>query len=128
MPQVTVPQGILHWMEMTGVAEAPTVVLIHGWGGESNFWELEQKHLAKRFRVIAVDLRGSGRSEGDWNSFSIDEFASDIVTILDAAGAKTDDDNGISMRAVVAHDLARNKPRRGNSLALVATSSPPYVP
>jgi pimeloyl-[acyl-carrier protein] methyl ester esterase len=42
----------------------PTLVLLHGWGLNLRVWDGLATALAERFRVVAVDLPGHGRS--DW--------------------------------------------------------------
>lgn len=49
--------------EAYGAKRAPTVVLLHGLGASSYSWRLVIRRLAKHRRVIALDLRGHGRSE-----------------------------------------------------------------
>jgi pimeloyl-ACP methyl ester carboxylesterase len=43
-------------------AGAPTVLLIHGWGGSGRYWRDTVKRLGDRFRFVVPDLPGSGRS------------------------------------------------------------------
>lgn len=40
----------------------PAVVLLHGWGLNVRVWDGLAAALSDRFRVIAVDLPGHGRS------------------------------------------------------------------
>jgi pimeloyl-[acyl-carrier protein] methyl ester esterase len=41
------------------------LVLLHGWGGNLGVWRGVVRELAPRFRVIAIDLPGHGRSDFD---------------------------------------------------------------
>ena len=43
--------------------EGPLVLLLHGFPETSHAWRKQIPVLAKRFRVVAPDLRGYGRSE-----------------------------------------------------------------
>jgi len=95
--------------------------LIHGLGGDAGFWQAELKDLARHYRVLAVDLRGFGESVGGWQAFSIDEFAADVVAVLDAAGIATAHIIGFSMGGLVAQALVINAPDRVSSLTLAAT-------
>ena len=40
----------------------PAVLLVPGLGGTSNAYQVQADTLAERFRVVRVDLAGSGRS------------------------------------------------------------------
>ncbi|MFE2108501.1 alpha/beta fold hydrolase [Kitasatospora sp. NPDC059463] len=50
-------------VEVHGQPGAPTVVLAHGWTCSTAFWAPVIHQLADRYRVVAYDQRGHGRSE-----------------------------------------------------------------
>ena len=52
----------LHY-EMRG--RGKDLVLLHGWGLNLGVWDDLSRALARRFRVIAIDLPGHGRSDWD---------------------------------------------------------------
>ncbi|WP_426269895.1 alpha/beta fold hydrolase [Dyella kyungheensis] len=110
----------MHWLE-EGPDDAPAVVLIHGLGGDAQFWGVEQAALARHFRVLAVDLRGSGLSPGTVEAFSIEDLARDIESMLDEAGISSTHVIGFSMGGVVAQALAVASPQRIDRLVLAAT-------
>jgi pimeloyl-[acyl-carrier protein] methyl ester esterase len=43
----------------------PDLVLLHGWSLNLGVWETLARELAARFRIIAIDLPGHGRSDWD---------------------------------------------------------------
>ena len=60
------------------------LVLVHGIGAGSDLWLLQVENLSKYFHVIAVDLRGFGRSDrprGDHN-YSLPIMAEDIRNVI----------------------------------------------
>lgn len=124
MPTVNTARGALHWIE-AGQPTAPAVLLIHGLGGDAGFWAAEQPALAARFRVLAVDLRGSGLTPGTANAFSADDLAQDLLAILDHAGIDAVHVVGFSMGGVVAQALASTAPARVQRLVLAATFATP---
>lgn len=67
--------------------DAPTLVLIHGWAQSSKCWgEALVGDLARRHRVIAMDLRGHGESDiPDAEHLTADDFADDVAAVLEAA-------------------------------------------
>jgi len=111
----------LHWLEDGPGADAPAVVLIHGLGGDAQFWSVEQAALAARFRVLAVDMRGSGLSPGCVDGVCIDDLARDVESILDEAGIASAHVVGFSMGGVVTQALACTAPHRVERLVLAAT-------
>lgn len=48
---------------VTEAGKGRNVVLIHGWTADSHDWSWQLPVLESRYRTIAVDLRGHGRSE-----------------------------------------------------------------
>lgn len=69
--------------EVYGPADAPPVVLVHGWVCAKRFWRLQVHDLMADHRVVAFDLRGHGDSgapkDGDW---SLDTLAADLEAVL----------------------------------------------
>src|SRR6185436_1661479 len=45
------------------IGEGPPVLLIHGFGEDSDVWKNQVEELQKDFRLIIPDLPGSGKSE-----------------------------------------------------------------
>ena len=95
-----------------GTADAPPVLCLHGVTGHGErFRMLAEERWAKRFRVIAPDLRGHGRSgwEPPWN---LATHVADIVETLDALGVGAADVVGHSFGGRLALELAAAHPER----------------
>ena len=61
------------------------VVLVHGLGGTgTDIWKRQLADLAKEYRVIAYDLRGSGQSEVTPGPYSIDLLTEDLRAVVAA--------------------------------------------
>lgn len=120
MPNSYTTQKGIRWIEEGTGANKQVVVLIHGLGGDALFWGAEQKALARRFRVLAVDLRGSGLSAVTTEKFSIQDLADDVASVLDEAKISTANIVGFSMGGLVAQALALAAPSRVKSLVLAA--------
>lgn len=88
MPHLDRP-GARLWYEECGAG--PVVVTTHGVTENSTYWSLTgvTDALARRHRVVSMDLRGHGRSEvvGDDPGFDVDMVAADIVALADHVGA-----------------------------------------
>ena len=61
------------------------VVFIHGWCGDAAQWQSHIAPVAKRYRVIAVDLVGHGRSSEELrDTWTIPRLAEDVAGLLEA--------------------------------------------
>jgi len=111
----------LHYVE-DGRGEA--VVLIHGLGGHTFSFRHTLPALAKRFRVVAVDLKGFGFSErpkgGD---YSITAQARLMLRLMDELGIEHATVVGHSLGGEVAMRVAAAAPERVDALVLAASVS-----
>lgn len=65
---------------------SPAVVLIHGAFGNRSHYAAQIEHLARRRRVLAVDLRGHGESDVPREGFRLRDYAEDTLAVCEAAG------------------------------------------
>lgn len=68
------------WYEDHG--EGELIVLLHGWCMSSAVWQVQIELLKTSFRVVAPDLRGHGRSRGDFAGFGFTVFAADLAALF----------------------------------------------
>lgn len=99
----------------------PTVVLIHGAGGNHLHWPPSLRTLPGA-RVCALDLPGHGRSGGAGRK-EIGEYAADVVGLLDGLGVERAVLIGHSMGGAIAQSLALTYPERAAGLVLVGTGA-----
>lgn len=64
--------------------QGPAVVLLHGTSANHAVWHPVGDALADRATVIALDQRGHGRSDKPERGYAADDFAADVITVLDA--------------------------------------------
>lgn len=95
----------------TGAANAPILLLIHGLGDESDTWRAIIPPLARRYRVIAPDLPGFGRSSGPNGGYSLTFFARTIAEFITALGLQQVTLVGHSLGAMIAQRLSIGLPR-----------------
>src|SRR5271154_2275967 len=76
--------GLRTHVALAGPADAPPVLLVHGWPQHWWTWRHVIPTLAERFRVIAPDLRGHGWSEAPASGYEKEQLASDLLAVLDA--------------------------------------------
>jgi len=61
-----------------------SVVLVHGWGCDSGYWQRQRDWLAERYRVISVDLAGHGKSSSNRTNWSMTAFGEDVAAVAAA--------------------------------------------
>jgi pimeloyl-ACP methyl ester carboxylesterase len=105
-----------------GVAADPTAVLVHGNGAHAHWWDALVPWLLPGWHLVAPDLRGHG--ESDWAEpprYRLEDFAADLLAVLDALGAGPVVLVGHSMGGRVTAWLAARHPERVRALALLDT-------
>ncbi len=114
--------GIRLHYEAIGRRTSTPVLMIQGLGADKHLWDLQRYVLATRYRVIAHDNRGAGRSDKPFGSYSLQQMADDAIAVLDHAGIDTAHVVGASMGGAISQVLAIMHPHRIRSLSLVCTS------
>jgi 3-oxoadipate enol-lactonase len=108
----------LVWSE---AGDGPPVVLLHGLGGDAGFWTAAVTRWATEFRVLTVDLPGSGASPVPDEPPTIEGFADALRDVLDSAGVARAHVVGFSMGGLVAQALATGHRDRVDRLVLAST-------
>jgi pimeloyl-ACP methyl ester carboxylesterase len=100
-----------------------TLVLVHGWTCDSTSWAAQVPVLARKYRVLTLDLPGHGQSGSPKDGkFSMDLFARAVEAVRAEAGIDKIVLVGHSMGAPVIRQYARLFPQ--HVAALVAVDGP----
>jgi pimeloyl-ACP methyl ester carboxylesterase len=104
-----------------GPRDGVPLVLLNHWGAVLDNFDPEiVDGLARVHRVIAVDYRGIGGSEGT-APVTVDEMARDVIALIGALGLPTIDLLGFSLGGFVAQDIALKAPGLVRKLILTGT-------
>ncbi|HEX2052564.1 MAG TPA: alpha/beta fold hydrolase [Actinomycetota bacterium] len=105
------------------------LLLVHGFPMDRRIWAHQVSGLSNLRRVVAVDLRGRGKSpapaEAGW---SLDDHADDLAETIDSLGVEQVDLGGISMGGYIVFAFLRRYPDMVRSLILVSTRATPDPP
>lgn len=85
----------------------PCLFFIHGSGGDHSLWSFQYAGLSKGFNIIAVELPGHGRSEGDGED-DINKYALWVKKLLSIMKLKNVVIVGHSLGAAIALHFASN--------------------
>jgi 3-oxoadipate enol-lactonase len=114
--------------EAFGRRDAPAVLMIQGLGTDKHGWDMQRFTLARSYRVIAFDNRGSGRSDKPFGTYSLEQMADDAVAVLDHLDVAAAHVVGASMGGAISQVMALRHPTRVLSLTLACTAcrNPPW--
>jgi len=98
------------------------VVLLHGFPHDRSLWTQQRLALASRVRCLVPDLRGFGESSAQ-APFTMDQYADDVVALLDRLEVPRAVIGGLSMGGYVAMAMWRRHPHRVAGLVLCDTKA-----
>ena len=104
-------------MAVEDEGDGDAVVCLHGLGGSSNSWTPVMPALSP-YRVVRIDLPGSGRSHAVPGTLSIERLALAVLTVCARLGIARAHFLGHSMGTIVCQLLAAEQPKLVRSLAL----------
>jgi pimeloyl-ACP methyl ester carboxylesterase len=84
----------------------PALLFVHGYSADSHDWSWQLPHFAVDHRVIAVDIRGHGRSSAPTDGYTTQQFAADLAAVLEQLDAAPVVAVGHSMGGSVVSALA----------------------
>jgi pimeloyl-ACP methyl ester carboxylesterase len=96
-----------------------TLVFVHGWTCNANFWRLQIPAFANQARVIAVDLPGHGRSDKPQIAYTPDLFARAINAVLVDASVRRAVLVGHSLGTPIIRQFYRMYPKKAAALVIV---------
>jgi pimeloyl-ACP methyl ester carboxylesterase len=113
----------LHYYE-AGAPDAPPLILIHGLGDDADTWRHVLLPLARRHRVIALDLPGFGRSDHPRRAYTLAFYARTVASLLAKLGIAQAALAGSSLGAAIAQRVALARPELAERLILIDGALP----
>ncbi|MGK5637426.1 alpha/beta fold hydrolase [Streptomyces sp. URMC 126] len=120
MPHAIAPDGtrLAHQVRGSG----PPLVLLAGQANSHRWWDAVRADFHTARSTVTLDYRGTGDSDKPDKPYGTEEFADDVVAVLDALGVGRADVYGTSMGGRVAQWVAVRHPHRVRRLVLGCTS------
>jgi pimeloyl-ACP methyl ester carboxylesterase len=75
---------------LTGKGDT-TLVLVHGWCINKEYWKHQQEALSSKYTVVSLDLGGHGQSGHNRNNWTVEEYSKDVQAVI----------NGLELKNVI---------------------------
>jgi pimeloyl-ACP methyl ester carboxylesterase/predicted glycosyltransferase len=103
-----------------------TIVFLPPWSiVHSRVYKAQLPYLSERFRCIAYDGRGNGKSDRpvEVEAYTLDNYVSDAIAVMDATDVRRSVVVGLSFAGMIACVLAAYHPERVKAAVLAGTSA-----
>jgi len=115
--------GIQMHYELHGKEGAPWLVLSHSLACSTRMWDEQVAAFQGRYRILALDTRGHGRSDAPAGPYTLEQLANDLKFLLDLLGVVGAHFCGLSMGGMIGQTCALKYPGTFSSLVLADTTS-----
>ena len=105
--------------DLSGPADAPVIVLVHGLGLNRHVWEKFSSRLSHRYRVLNYDLYGHGESAPAPGTPSLTMFSEQLLGLLDELAIEQCSIIGFSLGGMINRRFAMDHPERLRAMAIL---------
>ncbi len=117
---------LIHYAEQ-GDPNGDAIILLHGWPDSWFSFSRVLPLLPAHSHVYALDQRGFGNSERPECCYTVNDFAADVVALLDAVGIASATIVGHSFGSFVARQVAEAHPTRVARVVLIGSAVTPVT-
>ncbi len=103
--------------------EGEPIIFSHGWMGECPVWNSQIEFFSKKYKVIAYDHRGHGKSDKPKANYSVETLSNDLYSLIQGLDLKKVTLVGHAMGGMTALTFALNHPDKVSKLVLVGTTA-----
>lgn len=104
---------------VSGPADAPAVVLIHGVGLNQDVWQWMEPVLSERYRVVTYDIIGHGASAPPAGVPVLRDLGEQLARLFDHLGIARAAIIGFSLGGMIARRFAQDHPDRTTALVIL---------
>ncbi|NKB22754.1 MAG: alpha/beta fold hydrolase [Alphaproteobacteria bacterium] len=101
-------EGVQVYYEVAG--EGTPFVMLHANPCDHRMWMYQISHFARHYRVIALDMRGYGRTDKVETPYSFEELVQDVISVCEQESVTSGILAGASMGSKIAFKLGVDYP------------------
>lgn len=110
------------------LGQGPSVVFLHAFPLNRTMWTPQVEALKDRHRVITIDLRGHGESDAPMWRYTLEQFADDVIALLQHLSITKATFVGLSMGGYILFALYQNYPGYVQALVFADTRAQADTP
>jgi pimeloyl-ACP methyl ester carboxylesterase len=103
------------------------ILMVHGLGSSQNYWMPVISQISPKFRCVALDSYGAGRSKSNGEKVTLDGLAEDVVALMDSLKIEKAVIAGHSMGGTITCIIASKFPQRVLGIVPVGPVNPGSV-
>ncbi len=126
MPVMRVHGADLYYTDTGGPGEP--VMFLHGFLFDGRQFDAQVAALRDRYRCLALDFRGQGRSAVTRAGYQMEQHTADVLAVIRGLATGPVHLVGLSMGGFVAMRIAARQPELVRSLTLLNTSAAGHAP
>ena len=100
----------------------PTLVFLVAWVWTAEFWQPQVNYFSQNFKMVTIDMRGTGDSDKPAGDYTLDLYADDLDSIIEELKEKNVVLIGESIGASIAIKYVTKYPGKVSKLVLVGGS------
>jgi len=100
----------------------PTLVFLVAWIWTAEFWQPQVNYFSQNFKMVTIDMRGTGDSDKPTSDYTLDLYADDLDSIIEELQEKNIVLIGESIGASIAIKYVTKYPAKVSKLVLVGGS------
>lgn len=99
----------IHYTE-TGKGDL-TLVFVHGWLGNTNWWNSQETYFKEKYNIVKIDLGGHGKSAKTRQNWSAKQYADDVKAVINQLDSSEIILIGHSMSGAYVLEASINSPK-----------------
>ncbi len=125
MPLIKIRDTEIYYRDSGEVSSKQTIIFAHGLLWDNEMFEPQVNELKERYRCIAFDFRGQGKSPATKSGYDMENLTEDTLELISKLVDGPVHFLGLSMGGFIGMRIAINHPEKLKSLMLLETTADP---